>query len=122
MNRKETKDMIESVRSEGDGYYSVGSEALRGWRYLCSPATSEGPATCTCENQRFKRAANPTHVCKHLAAVQAHLEGQHHQASPKTTQADPTEPKLLSMQAHRERLAERRAQAEAAPPKGLVFW
>ncbi len=75
MTRKEQVEaLLKTVRSEGDGFYSVESESLSGWRYLCHPKTLTSPARCDCEDQRYHRKQNPSYKCKHLLAVRLYLQ------------------------------------------------
>lgn len=80
--KEQVQALLPTVRSEGDGCYSVESSDGSGWRYLCRPTTEAGPATCDCQDQRRHRAALPTYVCKHLSAVKAHLKAERAKAQP----------------------------------------
>jgi len=74
---KQKIDLVSTVRSEGDGVYSVASESLSGWRYLCYPAIGGAPARCECEDyQRKHNSVRGVYRCKHLRAVRAHLKAQ----------------------------------------------
>jgi hypothetical protein len=91
--------LLSMVRDDCDGTFSVESASLRGWRYTCKPASGEAHATCDCEDQRFKRRANPSYRCKHLLAVRAFIQAQREAAkaavmttpeTPKPTTKTPT--------------------------------
>ena len=66
MNRfQKVQALIPTVRSEGDGFYTVASLSCEGWRYLVSPRTATAPARCECESYR----RHPGARCIHLEAV-----------------------------------------------------
>lgn len=74
MNRQQKlQALIPTVRSEGDGYYTVASLSCPGWRYLVSPRTATSPARCECEGYR----RHPERRCSHLEAVRAVYRATH---------------------------------------------
>lgn len=100
-----------TVRSIGDGYYTVDSESGDGWKYLCLP--SKTAPLCDCQDHRRRRLANPLYLCKHLEAVRAYLMAQPRKA-PSTSQS------LHSMKQHLAKVAQRQAASlarlEEIPP------
>lgn len=62
--------LVDTVRYEDLGRYSVESLTLPGWRYLVLPRTGSTPARCQCEHSRF----NPGVRCVHMSAIRAFIK------------------------------------------------
>ena len=80
MNRQDkVSQLIPTVRSEGDGFYTVASLSCEGWRYLVSPRTATAPARCECEDYRrhAPRASDSGWRCIHILAVRAVYRATH---------------------------------------------
>lgn len=75
MTRQEQIEALsQTVRSVGDGYYTVASSDPYALPYLCTPKMQGVPAQCDCKDQRYHRTANPTYRCKHLLALRLYLK------------------------------------------------
>ena len=117
MLRTEKSNLVSTVLDEGNGVFSVESESLPGWRYLCWPTTSKAPATCCCEDQRRKRGANPIYRCKHLKAVREFLQAR--RAATREIKPPSIKQNLYSMELHLRRAEA--ARHAAVIPRGLAF-
>lgn len=66
--------LLPTVRSEGDGVYSVASLSCEGWRYLVYPKTAITVAYCECDDWKHRAPHHPSgYRCIHILAVRAHL-------------------------------------------------
>lgn len=61
--------LVDSIKYEDMGRYSVESLTLSGWRYLVHPRTATTPARCQCEHSKY----NPGVRCIHMAAIRAFI-------------------------------------------------
>ncbi len=73
MSKANIRELMQTVRCEGGDCYSVESESLPGWRYLCWISQ---PPRCQCEDHKRRSRKSASYLCKHLKAVRLFLECQ----------------------------------------------